>query len=383
MDDKILEKLKKSLLAGEKVNAKLFNRLILTKVSRTYALTIRALGEPFREPVLVGYLFCRIADTYEDSEILSVEEKIEALNNFRDLVASNGNELKYLEKIREICAAKFDENDDEEFLALNPETVFERYRTFPQEVKNIMISTINEMIAGMQKTVLRQQTQTQIGTKSVEELEEYCYFVAGTVGNLLTDLFEYYSPWINEKLYEQLCEHKSAFGEALQLTNIIKDAMGDLKRGVSFIPRDLAAQNGVALDELYLPQNREQAQKVMNNLIIKAVKALNRSLLYCILIPKQEPRMRMFLIMPVLFAIKTLAVAVENTDQLLSPEGKIKITRDDVKKTIKFITLNCVWDYQLVVAYEKDLKRIEKALGVEIEIPFKKAGILPIVHLAE
>ena len=383
MDDKMLEKLKKSLLAGEKIDAKLFNRLILSKVSRTFALTIRALGEPVREPVLIGYLFCRIADTYEDSEILSVEEKIEALNNFRDLVESDGKELKHLEKIREICAAKFDENDDEEFLALYPQTAFERYQTFPDGVKKIMVSTINEMIAGMQKTIVRQQTQTQIGTKSIEELEEYCYFVAGTVGNLLTDLFHYYSPWINEKLYEQMCEHKIAFGEALQLTNIIKDAMGDLKRGVSFIPRDLAAQNGVALDELYLPENREQAKNVMNVLIIKAVKALNRSLLYCILIPKQEPRMRIFCVMTVLFAIKTLAVALENSEELLSPDGKIKITRDDVKKIIKFITLNCVWDYQLVVAYEKDLKRIEKALGMEIEIPFKKAGILPIVHLAE
>jgi len=382
MDDQILEKLKKSLLAGEKINAKLFNRLILTKVSRTYALTIRALGEPFREPVLIGYLFCRIADTYEDSEILSVGEKIDALNNFRELVASSGKEKKYLDNIRKICK-NFDENDNEEFLALHPESAFERYRTFPDGVKKIMISTINEMIAGMQKTVLLQETQTQIGTKSIEELEEYCYFVAGTVGNLLTDLFHYYSPWINDKLYEQMCEHKTAFGEALQLTNIIKDAMGDLKRGVSFIPRDLAAQNGVSLDELYLPENREQARNVMNVLIVKAVKALNRSLIYCILIPKQEPRMRMFCIMPVLFAIKTLAVAVENSEQLLSPDGKVKITRDDVKKTIKFITLNCVWDYQLVVAYEKDLNRIEKALGVEIEIPFKKAGILPIVHLAD
>lgn len=383
MQDETLEKLKKSLIAGEKINAKLFNRLILTKVSRTYALTIRALGEPFREPVLVAYLFCRIADTYEDSEVLSVGEKIDALNNFRELLASDGNELQYLENIRKICGDKFDENDDEEFSALHPEPAFERYRTFPEGVKKIMTSTINEMIAGMQKTVLRQETQNQIGTKSIEELEEYCYFVAGTVGNLLTDLFHYYSPWINDKLYEQMSEHKTAFGEALQLTNIIKDAMGDLKRGVSFIPRDLAAQNGVSLDELYLPENREQARKVMNTLIVKAVKSLNRSLIYCILIPKQEPRMRMFCVMPVLFAIKTLAVAVENSEQLLSPEGKVKITRDDVKKTIKFITLNCVWDYQLVVAYEKDLKRIEKALGIEIEIPFKKAGILPIVHLAE
>ncbi|MCL1946852.1 MAG: squalene/phytoene synthase family protein [Chitinivibrionia bacterium] len=382
MIDEQLGKLKQSILNGEKVNAKLFNRLVLGKVSRTFALTIRALGEPFREPVLVGYLFCRIADTYEDSEILSVEQKTQALDNFRKLFLSEGKKLKYLDKIRDVCS-DFKIDDDEEFLSLYPETAFERYRTFPDGVKKSMISTVCEMVDGMKKTVIRQNSQEKIGTKSLEELEEYCYFVAGTVGNMLTDLFLYYSPWINEKLYEQMCEHKLAFGEALQLTNIIKDAMSDLKRGVSFIPRDLALQHGVDLEKLYLSKNREQAQKIMNILIIKAVKSLNRALLYSILIPKQEPRMRIFCVMPILFAIKTLAIAVENSDELLDSTGAVKVTREEVKSTINFVTMNCVWDYQLVVAYEKDLKRVEKALGIQIEIPFKKAGFLPIVHLTE
>ena len=75
----VLEKLKTDILKGEKTNAKLFNRLMLARVSRTFALTIRSLGQPFREPVLVGYLLCRIADTYEDSTKLSVDEKTAAL----------------------------------------------------------------------------------------------------------------------------------------------------------------------------------------------------------------------------------------------------------------------------------------------------------------
>jgi len=377
-----LEKLKFDILKCEKADAKLFNRLMLAKVSRTFALTIRSLGQPFREPVLVGYLLCRIADTYEDSTKLSAEEKTVALENFRLFFLSEGKDLKYLEKIREICSA-FTIDDDEEFISLYPQTVFERYCTFSEEAKKAMINTVCEMVEGMKKTVIRQSEATEIGTKSIAELEEYCYFVAGTVGNMLTDLFYEFSPWINEKLYEQMCEHKGAFGEALQLTNIIKDAMGDLKRGVSFIPRDLAQQHGVDLDKLYLSENRKQALEVMNVLIIKAVKSLNRALLYSILIPKQEPRMRIFCVMPILFAIKTLAVAVENTDKLLDADGAVKVNREDVKKTINFVALNCVWDYQLVVAYEKDLKRIEKALGIQIEIPFKKAGFLPIVHLAE
>ncbi len=380
--DRKLKEIIKSIDSKADYSTKDYSVFMLQKVSRTFALTIRSLGNPFRHPVLIGYLFCRIADTYEDCENLEYHAKIDSLELFKEMLADDEYSEVKAETIRELCSV-FRRDDYEEYLALEFEAVFIEFKKFPKEVRGLMSGPIIEMIEGMQETVTKQHQQPQVGTDSQEDLEQYCYYVAGTVGILLTNLFRFYSPWIGERLYSELANYMVAFGEALQLTNIIKDAMGDLKRGVSFLPKDLASEYGVDLAELYLPKYREQASKVMKDLIVKAVKDLNKALIYSVLIPKQEPRVRIFCIMPILFSIKTLALASENFDDLLDPDSKVKISRDDVKSTIKYITFNVLWDYKIVKAYEKDLLRVEKALDVEIEIPFKKAGLLPVIHIDE
>ena len=78
----MLGQMKEQIRRGEKVDDVRYTRLILQKVSRTYALTIRSLGQPFREPVLIGYLLCRIADTYEDTISMPFEKKVKALDLF-------------------------------------------------------------------------------------------------------------------------------------------------------------------------------------------------------------------------------------------------------------------------------------------------------------
>jgi len=368
--------MKQDALAGKPIDTLQFTRMILQKVSRTYALTIRALGQPFREPVLVGYLLCRIADTYEDSASLPFEAKIKSLTLFLDLLRDGDDKNKLNELKAQLTP--FSPEDDEEFLALFPELTIAQYRTFDAEVQKIMLNTVSEMVEGMKATVTKQHTQGTVGTDTEAELEQYCYYVAGTVGNMLTDLFYHQSPWIGKKLHGEMAKLNKSFGQALQLTNIIKDAMGDLKRGVSFIPKDLAHEYKVAPDKLYLPENREAAKKVMNHLILKATKNLNEALEYCIMIPKQEPRMRLFTIMPVLFAIKTLGAAMDNYDMLLDPDSSVKISRGEVKRIINYITINCIWDYQLVKEYQKELKKIETQLGVEIPLNFVSIPFIPI-----
>jgi farnesyl-diphosphate farnesyltransferase len=370
-----LSVMKKDILAGKEIDTKVYTRMILQKVSRTYALTIRSLGQPFREPVLVGYLLCRIADTYEDSATLPYESKFKALTLFLEILKEDDSN-----KLNELRAllTPFSIDDDEEFLAIYPELTIARYREFDEKIQEIMYQTVSEMVEGMKSTITKQHTQGEVGTDTEEELEEYCYYVAGTVGNMLTALFHHLSPWIGKKLYEDMAQHNEAFGQALQLTNIIKDAMGDLKRGVSFIPKELAHQYRVDPDTLYLPENREAAKSVMNHLILKATRQLNVALKYCLMIPKQEPRMRLFTVMPVMFAIKTLGKAMDNYDELLDPDGKVKISREDVKSTIKYITINCLWDYQLVKEYQIELKKVENKLGVEIPLDMKMFPFLPV-----
>jgi farnesyl-diphosphate farnesyltransferase len=52
---------------------------LLPSVSRTFALTIRVLPRPLRDPVTIAYLLCRIADLLEDATAGDPETRIAGL----------------------------------------------------------------------------------------------------------------------------------------------------------------------------------------------------------------------------------------------------------------------------------------------------------------
>ena len=70
--------------------------------------------------------------------------------------------------------------------------------------------------------------------KDIRELEDYCYYVAGIVGKMLTAVFSQ-SKEIN-KVRPQLERHNVEFGLALQFVNVIKDYTKDIERGWCYIP---------------------------------------------------------------------------------------------------------------------------------------------------
>ena len=71
------------------------------------------------------------------------------------------------------------------------------------------------------------------------DLERYCYFVAGTVGHMLTELFIDAVPR-DDTRRQEMQTHAEAFGLGLQLTNILKDITDDRARSTSFILRTYA-----------------------------------------------------------------------------------------------------------------------------------------------
>ena len=55
---------------------------ILPQVSRTFAINIRVLKGELYRAVLVAYLFCRIVDTVEDAEDLSIDLRNRLLDEY-------------------------------------------------------------------------------------------------------------------------------------------------------------------------------------------------------------------------------------------------------------------------------------------------------------
>jgi len=100
----------------------------------------------------------------------------------------------------------------------------------------IDIQPFRDMIAGQRMDLARSRYQT------FEELQLYCYRVAGTVG-LMTlpvmgiDTTISTAPWAaNQKLVQNPEDQAIALGIANQLTNILRDVGEDARRGRIYLP---------------------------------------------------------------------------------------------------------------------------------------------------
>ncbi|KQL58538.1 MULTISPECIES: phytoene/squalene synthase family protein [Bacillaceae] len=78
---------------------------------------------------------------------------------------------------------------------------------------------------------------------TIEELEQYSYFVASTVGLMLL-------PILAPKDHHALRESAIALGKGMQLTNILRDVGEDLQRGKIYLPIDLMNEYGVTEEQL-------------------------------------------------------------------------------------------------------------------------------------
>ncbi|NJO42827.1 MAG: phytoene synthase [Cyanobacteria bacterium CRU_2_1] len=107
----------------------------------------------------------------------------------------------------------------------------------------ISIQPFRDMIAGQRMDLYRSRYET------FEELELYCYRVAGTVGLMSAavmgvDVTQHSAPWSQNQLKSNPEQEAIALGIANQLTNILRDVGEDARRERIYIPlEDLARFN--------------------------------------------------------------------------------------------------------------------------------------------
>jgi farnesyl-diphosphate farnesyltransferase len=303
---------------------------MLPKVSRTFALCIRLLPQSLSHSVTVAYLLCRIADTIEDATDLSVAHKQELLRHFSACLEDDGPRADSLR------AAFGSRRSDEEHLAADADIVLGEFRAFSPDERKAVRPWVQEMCAGMAAFAREGRLIAGGGLETLadlRELDRYCYYVAGTVGHLLTGLFRLSDPRADATRYEALDGLAASFGLGLQLTNIIKDVADDHRRGWSFVPRDLCHQAGVPPEKLSDPAFRAESLQVMDALIAEARRHLADSLRYCTMLPRSQYRIRLFCLTSFYFAVRTLRRAASDR-RLLEPAHKLKITRAEVYRTV-------------------------------------------------
>lgn len=301
-----------------------FSHDVLPAVSRTFALSIRALPGALGRAVNCAYLLCRIADTIEDAPALPAEDKAVLFDRFLDCFADPAAADAFPALVRSLTG-------DPAHLELIRRTdlVFVAYRALAPATQEHVRRWVAEMALGMRKFVLRYPRGIRI--QSLEEYREYCYYVAGTVGYLLTDLWHEHAPSIGRRQYDVLRQRSRSFAEALQTVNILKDVARDAEHENSiYIPEQLLAEHGGSHATILAAADAGRTRAAMAALVELAWEDLGHARDYLLLIPRRAVAIRLFCVLPLVFAYATLR-ELTRTPDALARRDVVKISRAEVK----------------------------------------------------
>jgi phytoene synthase len=175
-----------------------------------------------RNALKTVYAFCRTTDDIVDN-VQDVNSKIEVLRKWR-------NELE---------------------LGLTGKSTYQILNQLSDITKKFRIPVIHfyELLKGVEMDLVKNRYET------FDELKEYCYLVASTVGLMSLGIFGHRN--------ERTKEYAVNLGIALQLTNIIRDVGIDAKYGRVYIPQEDLRRFGYTEAELYSSRYSKQFKELM------------------------------------------------------------------------------------------------------------------------
>lgn len=98
-----------------------------------------------------------------------------------------------------------------------------------------------------------------VALSTKDELDEYCYRAAGTVGLLCLEVFGV--------MGEKAKKYGVSLGRALQLTNIIRDLRVDALNGRVYVPNEMLIKHGVTVEDLARGRRGRHVESLVNALI--------------------------------------------------------------------------------------------------------------------
>ena len=302
-----------------------YQEQILPHVSRTFALTIPQLPPELRGAVTNAYLLCRIADTIEDEPALSPTETLAFLDRFKAVVAGRGEPEPLAREIEQRLSDRT--LPAERDLINNMVRVLHITSSLRPAQRTAIRTCVDLMCYGMPRF---QSTASLRGLARSTDLDDYCYYVAGVVGDMLTELFCDYSPAIARRRSE-LRRLAVSFAQGLQMTNILKDVWEDRRRGACWLPQDVFEPLGLDLARLSPQSQDARFDSGMRVLVGVAHAHLRNALDYTLLIPGTEVGIRRFCLWAVGLAVLTLKKIIDHPG--FTEGSQVKIKRSAVATT--------------------------------------------------
>lgn len=258
---------------------------VLKETSRTFYIPITFLKKELKDAVAMSYLVMRALDEIEDDDVLAKEIKYDLLKEVEKMLLikpfPNEDYLALLAPYKHLLPEVTMRMND--WLSLTPAGAYD-----------IVTAASSEMAGGMAKWA-----KLDFNVQTREDLDDYTYYVAGLVGVMLSNLFEWHD---GETVNRELA---IGYGRGLQAVNIIRNEKEDMdERGVSFVPDGWTQADLFA----YADENLAAADEYMTTL--------------------HDKRILMFCKLPLALAHKSLKAI---------KDGREKMSRQEVEETVEEI----------------------------------------------
>jgi len=313
---------------------------LLEQVSRSFYKTLWVLPRAVRPQISLAYLLARATDTIADSELVAVEERLEALRSFRERIAGGGGKLRLgaLAAQQGTPAERVLLERAEEALALLEACEAEDRRR---------IRTVLEIIVSGQELDLQRfggaSAERIVALRDDAALDDYTYRVAGCVGEFWTELCAAHGLGATGLVSDEDVAESGApaedclelavrFGKGLQLVNILRDLPVDLRRGRCYLPEEKLRGAGLAPADLLKPENEPRFRPLYHSYLDLAHGHLAAGWRYTNLAPRSA-RLRLACAWPVLIGARTLALL--RAGKVLDPAQRIKVPRGEVKAIVR------------------------------------------------
>ncbi len=316
-------------------------KAILRSVSRSFYLTIRFLPRPLREPVSLAYLLARATDTIADTAEIPATFRLTTLQSLAQVVAGKAEPATMAGELRDFAARQ--RNHSEKALIENlPRCLDQLARAEPADGVDIR-AVLATIVRGQSLDLERfGQPNENRSLQDAAELEEYTYLVAGCVGEFWTKLgFRDAPPFANRPPNEMIALGL-AYGQGLQLINILRDRRADLAQGRGYLPADELAQ---------APE-----EEVFARWLDRAEAGISDGIEYCAALTNW--RIRLATALPALIGARTIALlrAAANNGE----KRKVKVRRSEVRRILAAGLLACASPIALRALYDR-LRATEKA----------------------
>ncbi|SEW00467.1 phytoene/squalene synthase family protein [Natrinema salifodinae] len=295
-------------------------------VSRTFSITIDRLEEPMARHICLGYLLCRIADTIEDAGHIPPETQTELLAEYDRLLDPNGDGSieTFMNDVEPWIPDE--RSEDWEVVAQTPR-VLHTFESLDEVPREIMREPVRELVDGMAMFTDRYADEGGLRLQTVEELEEYCWYAAGTVGTLITGLV---ARGTSQDRAEEMRENARSFALLLQLVNIAKDVESDYhEENNVYLPAEWLAAEDVGVEEVTHEANHGGVTNVIKRVTGRAERYLDDAQRYLEVVPEHHGNRLSAWAIPYLLAVGTLRELRERPEDVVR-EGDVKVSRAEV-----------------------------------------------------